>query len=424
MKQPTFGYAAYGLLGMPLAMAALPVYVQIPAYYTTELGMALASAGWILFLARFIDALQDPLLGLLIDRLPGRLTLWFCAAAVLLSAAFYGLWLPPVRGEKLVAWLAVMLILAYMAHSMLNIAYLAWGARLNPVQDGQTDTTLLGAAAWREGAGLLGVIVASVVPGYIFLSNRQTVQLSWYSIGFAALTMLSVLALFKGAPRWQRGAAQAGVTLAGQWKILAGNTGFRALLVPYFINAVSVSVPATLVVFFVNDRLQAAQYVPAFLATYFIAAAIGLPYWVYAAKKWGVVVSWRLGMMLAIAAFVSAGLLSAGQTMPFFVICAASGFALGADLALPPVLLAQVIQPGAAPAAYYGIWTLLGKFALALSGLALPLLAYLNYHPGHPAGVELAWVYAGIPCALKCIALALLLRALPMQHIHHQTRTL
>ena len=33
---------AYGLLGLPLAMAALPVYVQIPAYYSSNLGVALA----------------------------------------------------------------------------------------------------------------------------------------------------------------------------------------------------------------------------------------------------------------------------------------------------------------------------------------------------------------------------------------------
>ena len=400
------GYAAYGLLGLPLAMSALPVYVQIPAYYTTQLGMALVSTGWILFLARFADALQDPLVGYLIDRMPGKLTLWFCTAGLMLACAFYGLWLPPVSIAALPYWLALVLVLAYMAHSMLNIAYLSWGARINRHE----DASLLGAAAWREGAGLIGVIAASVIPGLIFSSGHFATNLSWYCIGFAILLVVAILVLLNKAPAWQRIKPDPDTNLKQQWRLLATNHAFKALLIPYFINAVSVSIPATLVVFFINDRLRAPAYVPAFLATYFVAAAFGLPYWVRVAHKWGVALSWRLGMLLAIVAFVSASMLTSGQTGPFFVVCAASGFALGADLALPPVLLAQVIKPDAPPAAYYGIWTLLGKFALAISGLALPLLASLNYQPGHPANGALAWIYAGLPCGLKCIAFILLTR--------------
>ena len=89
-------YLAYGLLGMPLAMAALPVYLQVPAYYTTHLGLAIGSTGWILFLTRLVDTVQDPWLGRVIDGLSGvRLQLWMIAAALLLALSFCGLWLPP-----------------------------------------------------------------------------------------------------------------------------------------------------------------------------------------------------------------------------------------------------------------------------------------------------------------------------------------
>ena len=402
------GYAAYGLLGLPLAMSALPVYVQIPTYYATQLGVALASIGWILFLARFVDALQDPLIGLLIDRLQHKRA-WFWLGAALLIAAFAGLWLPPDMVNKLV-WLALMLIVAYVAHSMLNIAYLSWGARISDA----ASPALLGASAYREAAGLVGVILASVIPGLIFAHMDSGLGLRWYSLGFGVVTMLAVAALLYRAPPWQRMMASTHQGIAAQWQTLFSNRQFTALLAPYFINAISVAVPATLVLFFVNDRLQAPQYGPAFLATYFIAAAVGLPFWVWLAGRNGVVCSWRIGMTLAIVAFCSASMLGAGQVGAFFVICVLSGFALGADLALPPVLLAQVIAADAAPAAYYGFWTLLGKIALAISGLALPVLAQLDYHPGHPAGAGLAWIYAGVPCILKCIALLLLVRIAPV----------
>ncbi|MET0089379.1 MAG: MFS transporter [Candidatus Thiodiazotropha sp.] len=61
-------YLAYGLLGMPLAMAALPVYIHTPHLYGDELGLGLALTGAILLLTRIVDTLQDPWLGRLADR--------------------------------------------------------------------------------------------------------------------------------------------------------------------------------------------------------------------------------------------------------------------------------------------------------------------------------------------------------------------
>ncbi|WP_373975630.1 MFS transporter [Chitinibacter sp. SCUT-21] len=397
---------AYGLLGLPLAMSALPVYVQIPAYYSTHWGLALAGTGWVLFLARLIDTLQDPLLGRWIDRLNGfQLKLWLHLGAFLLALGFAGLWLPHLAQGYLLLWLAVMLVVAYTAHSMLNIAYLAWGAKLGA--EGQ----LLGAAGWREGAGLLGVIAASVIPSLILSQPRAAINDGFvlYALLFTALLALSVWALLRFAPAWPRQAVQA-ITWREAVVLIGQNRRFRALLAPYFLNAISVSIPATLALFFINDRIGAPQWAGAFLASYFIAAAIGLPLWVQLARRIGVLCSWRWGMVLAVLSFCGAAVLGQGDTLAYLLVCIAAGLALGADLALPPVLLAKVIPPDQAPASYYGVWTLLGKLALALAGLALPLLAWLQYQPGQPAGVALAWVYAGLPCLFKMAALILLRR--------------
>ena len=64
----------YGLLGLPLAFLALPLYVSLPAYYAREHGLALASLGALLLAARAADALLDPLIGRLSDGWlrPGR----------------------------------------------------------------------------------------------------------------------------------------------------------------------------------------------------------------------------------------------------------------------------------------------------------------------------------------------------------------
>lgn len=395
--------AAYGLLGAPLAMAALPLFVQLPAYYATHLGMALAPLGVVLFIARAIDMLQDPLLGHLLDRAPAaQRRRWMTLGAAVLSLTFAALWLPP-SGVPAGVWLALMLVVAYGAHSLVNIAYLAWAAQL---------PAALGAAAWREGLGLVGMLSASLIPAAILAGDPAQIRprLAAYSVGFALLMAAAMLALLRYAPTPRR--SDGGVTAAASgslresWRELAGNRTVRALLLPYFLNALSVAIPATLALFYIADQLGAPQLSGLFLACYFGAAACGLPAWTALARKWGPLRCWRLGMLLSVAGFCGAALLGNGDLIPYAIVCIAAGTALGADLALPPVLLGQAI--GERLGAGYGLFTLLGKLALAIAGLSLPLLAWLDYRPGHGGGAGLVAAYAVVPCLLKLLAMAAL----------------
>jgi GPH family glycoside/pentoside/hexuronide:cation symporter len=399
-------YAAYGLLGLPLAMAALPVYVHLPAFYALRLDIGLAQLGWVLFAVRLLDTLQDPALGLLVDRINGRLAPWLAAAGAVFGLAFAGLWLPPADTRIAVAWLAAMLALTYCAHSFLNIAYLAWGASLQPGSGDGVARTLLGPAAWREGAGLAGIMLASAIPAAVMAGDdgRQAPGMAWYSAGFALLLALALAALLRAAPAWQR-RHSSGAHWQHALRGLRNNRRFLRLLPPYFLNALSVSLPATLALFFIRDQLQAPRQAAGFLLAYFLAAVCGLPLWVRLAGRIGAAPAWGLGMLLAVAAFAGASLLGSGDTAAYFAICVAAGAALGADLALPPVLFAQAVRHGEGMGIHYSVYTLLGKLALAWTGLALPLLARLGYQPGAGGHAALTAMYAGLPCLLKTGAL-------------------
>ena len=60
---PTAALVAYGALGLPLAFAALPIYVHVPRLYTEGLDLSLALVGAGLLAARIVDAVTDPLVG-------------------------------------------------------------------------------------------------------------------------------------------------------------------------------------------------------------------------------------------------------------------------------------------------------------------------------------------------------------------------
>ena len=117
-------------------------------------------------------------------------------------------------------------------------------------------------------------------------------------------------------------------------------------------------------------------------------------------------------MGLSIVAFGGASLLGVGDVWPFAVICVASGLALGADLALPAAIAADLGERQGQAGACFGVWNFVAKLNLALAaGLALPLLGQLDYVPGGTGGLPaLTFTYALLPLAFKALAAGLLWR--------------
>jgi len=399
----------YGLMGLPLAFVALPLYVMLPNHYAREFGVPLAVLGAVLLGARLFDAVIDPLLGRLSDHLfarSRRAVLWVGAvASVVLLMAFSLLFFPPVRsGLALLVWATALLLVTYTAYSVLSITHQAWGAML-----GHTPALRSHVFAWREGLGLVGVVLAAVVPVAMGLSASVAV--------FGVALLLGWLAWCR-APVPQLG--QKDDEPAGEkhdlWAPLR-HSPFRRLLVVFMLNGIASAVPATLVLFYVQDRLQAPRSVePVVLGSYFVCAALSIPLWLKLVARIGLARTWGVGMLLAIVVFVWAAMLGAGDEAAFIAVCALSGVALGTDLALPSAMLAGVIADAGhrrpAQGLYFGWWNMATKLNLALAaGLALPLLAYFGYSPGarDPDAMRaLVVAYSLLPCALKLMAAAAL----------------
>ena len=403
---------AYGLMGFPLAFAALPLYVILPNHYAREFGVPLATLGAVLLGARLFDAFIDPALGRLTDRLFARSTaavLALGAAAALLLAIGFALLFFPLVSEPgaLVIWATAMLMLTYAGYSALSVAHQSWAAML-----GGNEAQRSRIVAWREGLGLLGVVTASVLP---------------VLLGLPVTTAVFFVALVLGWWGWQRSVrplttmphavSETSATPTSIWQPFR-QASFRRLLGVFMLNGIASAIPATLVLFFIQDKLAApASFEPLFLGSYFLCAALSIPLWLAVVKRIGLARSWLVGMVLAMSVFVWASQVGDGQMLAFALICALSGAALGADLALPSALLAGVIQSQRAPAAsgtgaYFGWWSFATKLNLALAaGLALPLLDLFGYAPGvrdAAALNALVVAYCVLPCVLKALAAAAL----------------
>ena len=117
-------------------------------------------------------------------------------------------------------------------------------------------------------------------------------------------------------------------------------------------------------------------------------------------------------MLLAMLAFAGTSALSAGDLVGFALVCLATGVGLGADLALPAAIAADLGERHGRSGAYFGVWNFITKLNLALAaGLALPLLDLLGYRPGDAGGhAALVFAYALLPLGFKLLAATLLWR--------------
>ena len=391
----------YGLFAALLAAAGLPLYIHAPKFFVDEYGVSLASLGAVLFGLRLLDVVQDPVLGRLAEHWRDQRALCVGFALGLIGLAMIGLFavVPPVSP---LIWFALMLTIVFSAYSFLTINFYAQGVR--------TATSLgngghLRLAKWRETGALLGVCAAAIAP--VLLATWMERPFAGFAIGFAILALLAGRAM---RTEWET----SGFAPSSGFRPVLQDKVARRLLLIAFLNAAPVAVSSTLFLFFVESRLNAPGMEGPLLLLFFMSAAASATFWGRLAEQYGAKNVLLAAMLLAIFAFGGAFALGEGDVWFFALVCIGSGIAIGADLTLLPAMFArrmERISPTAAEG--FGLWSFMSKFTLAFAAVALlPALDAVGFQSGtensEQALALLGVLYAGVPCGLKLVAIAVL----------------
>lgn len=401
---------AYGLPGLPLAAIGVPLYLYLPAFYAEELGLGLASVGGALLIARIWDLFTDPLMGRLSDALRtplGRRRPWMVLGVPILLISAWFLFLPDQAPGfvYLTAWTMAL----YLGSTMILLPYSAWGAELSQDYDERSRIS-----AWREGFVVVGTVIAAALPS--LAGDDRALTLQWLFIGIVVALPLcvTVTCLAVNEPE---APPKKPLPLRRSVEILLRNGPFLRLVSAYFLNGIAVGLPSTLFLLYVKFGLEAESWTGPLLLIYFVCGIAALPLWLRLAARIGKHRAWCLAMILACAVFVWVPVLGPGDTWAFLVICILSGFALGADLALPPAIQADVIDLDSLRSGhqragvYFGLWGIATKLALALAvGLSFPLLDLAGFTPSQedPGSVwALALLYGLAPVVFKVAAILL-----------------
>lgn len=411
----------YALPGLPLAALTLPVYVFVPAFYA-ELGVSLALIGTVLLGVRLLDAVSDPAIGLLSDRLHlpgGRRKPWMVLGLMPTMLAVWMVFVP--SGAPSATYLFIWSAVLSVGWTLMILPYNAWGAELADDYDGRTAVT-----ARREGMVVAGTLLATATPAVLAALGviGTAAALEILALGLVLLLPLTVALCLWRVPS-SPDKSRHRVALGDGMRAIASNKSFVRLVSAYLINGWANGLPATLFVLFVTHVLVAPEMVGPLLFLYFLSGVLAIPGWVWLSRRWSKHRVWVGSMTLACATFIWVPFLGAGDVVWFAVICVLSGFAVGADLVLPAAIQADVVDVDTAGTGeqrtglYFALWSLATKLSLALAaGVAFPLLAFVGFQADTLPGLDstntigslfaVSMLYAGLPVILKLPALVLM----------------
>jgi Na+/melibiose symporter-like transporter len=403
---------AYGLTAVPLAMLGLPLYIYLPTFYADQVGLSVTAVGIILFVARLLDMISDPLIGYFSDRSAnrfGRRKPYMVAGALILIASFYAIINPP--GDIREIWLLSFAVLVYFGWSLMSIPYLAWSAEIS---NGYHEKTRLSAS--REISTIIGAVAALTLPYLYGYSNDAAKSLILLYIAFAAILLPLLTITLAKVPDTSRSSNET-YSLSDIKKLWSTLPGLARLQSAFTLNNVANALPATLFLFYVEHVIDRPDLTGGLLLLYFISGIVGLPLWTFVAKCHGKRNSWLASILLTSFAFSFVPMLGAGDHLLFALICVVSGLSLGADMALPSSIQADVAQQARRQGdpfsgMLFGIWAMLTKFALALAvGTGFVILGMVGFKPDAPtqtALTALALLYGALPVVLKLLCFSIM----------------
>ena len=241
----------YGLIAFPLAFAGLPIYLHAPDFYAVNLGLRIEAIGAVLLILRLFDAVQDPVIGRLSDRFHAQRRGIILFGVLLLVGGFWMIFHPLT--DYPLAWLALSVLVCTTGFSVVTINVQALGG-LWQVPNHEV-ARVMGA---REALGLFGLLVASIVPPVLLMFYDYETTYHGLALALLPLMALGVFALM----RWMNFAhltpPQSEFELS-TGRILSGSQT-RLFLLSYLLGAIASSIPATLILFYVRDYLQAESY--------------------------------------------------------------------------------------------------------------------------------------------------------------------
>lgn len=199
-----FGFAL-GAVGKDIVYMLVSSYLLY--YYNAVLGVSSAFIGSVLMLARVFDALNDPIMGIIVAKTKtkyGRFRPWIFAGTVLNAVTIYALFATPegMADSGMRIWLAVFYLLWGITYTMMDIPF--WSLIPAVTEPGEQREALSSLTRSFSGIGdaiptVLTMIVVPILSGSSVIADYR-IGFKWWALIIAVFFVISELVCVLNVP--------------------------------------------------------------------------------------------------------------------------------------------------------------------------------------------------------------------------------
>jgi GPH family glycoside/pentoside/hexuronide:cation symporter len=322
---------------------ALLMFFQL--YFLTDVaGLRPDYAGWAVAAGRIWDAVNDPLFGLVSDRIRsrwGRRRVLLLFGAVPLGLSFMLMWVvPPFGPLGLTVYYALTFILFDTAFTAVHVGYNALTPELTADYDERS--ALNGFRMVFSISGTLGAIILTTVLGWTIEDGRLLFAI--VGVGLGLISIVPPLVVFRVTREHTTHQQTSPLPMGEALGATLGNRPFRLMMGLYLLSWTTASILAAVLVYFANYYLRVPDQ-----ANYFVLAAQGsaivfIPSIVWLARRLDKRRAFILGMATWIAVLMGIFGLRADQVGLGYLLAALSGVGIATAYVVPWSMLPDIIE--------------------------------------------------------------------------------
>jgi GPH family glycoside/pentoside/hexuronide:cation symporter len=380
---------AYAVQGVGVSFLSTLFVVMYLKFAVDRVGVSMVAMGGIFLAAKIWNALADPIVGSWCDRTRsrwGRRRAWLLGSALPFAWFTWMAWAPPsaLAGERLLVWVAVSVFGFYSAMTAFQVPHAALGVELTHHR--QSRNRVFAVKYVVQMLGLFGAFWVGVTVVDDPESGRMGA--AWLGLtgglGAALLVALPLPFLPRERSDYQ---GRGGVSIARALGDVGRNPEARLLLFVFFVEALGLGGLTVLVPFVTQYVMHRPDLTREMLSIYVIAGVVGVPLWVWLARRFEKRRLWLVAMGMGGVGFGS--LLGLGENdWPLMVVSSliagtaqACGNSIGQALKADVIDLDELRTGERKEGSYFAAWSFVNKLGNAIlassAGLVLGLAGYV-----------------------------------------------
>ena len=401
----------------------LAIIMFFQLYFLTDVARLRPDyAGWAVGLGRIWDAINDPLFGLLSDRIRtrwGRRRVLLLFGAVPLGLSFILMWVVPPFDQL---GLAIYYALAFIAFdTVFTVVHVGYNA-LTPEMTSDYDerSSLNGYRMVFSISGTLGAIILATVLSWSITDQRLLYRIIALALGL--VSMIPPLVVFRITRERPSEELPAPLPLGRALKATLGNSPFRLVMGLYLLSWTTASILAAVLVYFANYYLRLPEQ-----ANYFVLAAQGsaiffIPLTVWAARRLDKRRAFILGSLTWILVLLGIYALQPDQPGLAYLLAVLAGAGIATAYVIPWAMVPDVVEYDEVrtgqrrEGSYYAFASFFQKLATGVAiwgmGQALAWTGYITPSTSQPLPVQPAQAVQAIRLFIGPLPAILLILAI------------